>query len=105
MALRWTMREDCVLISLCHGPAAFLSLRQGDNPLRGYSVCAFPESTDKETPSRECTWPTGRKRVATPVREDMREEDCNFSYNTQPISAIYRPPCTVVTKANTSPLK
>ncbi|EQA1693543.1 glyoxalase III HchA [Enterobacter hormaechei] len=49
--LRWAMREDRVVISLCHGPAAFLSLHQGDNPLRGYSVCAFPDSADKETPA------------------------------------------------------
>lgn len=49
--LRWAMREDRILISLCHGPAAFLALRQGDNPLRGYSVCAFLDSADKETPA------------------------------------------------------
>lgn len=49
--LRWAMREDRVVISLCHGPAAFLSLHQGDNPLRGYSVCAFPDCADKETPA------------------------------------------------------
>ncbi|MCK6942987.1 glyoxalase III HchA [Enterobacter roggenkampii] len=49
--LRWAMQADRVLISLCHGPAAFLSLRQGDNPLSGYSVCAFPDSADKETPA------------------------------------------------------
>ncbi|ELP5717462.1 glyoxalase III HchA (plasmid) [Enterobacter asburiae] len=49
--LRWAMREDRVVISLCHGPAAFLSLRQGDNPLRGYSVCAFPDSADKKNPA------------------------------------------------------
>ncbi|WP_412048070.1 glyoxalase III HchA [Klebsiella variicola] len=49
--LRWAMQTERVVISLCHGPAAFLSLRQGDNPLRGYSVCAFPDSADKETPA------------------------------------------------------
>lgn len=49
--LRWAMQADRVLISLCHGPAAFLSLRHGDNPLSGYSVCAFPDSADKATPA------------------------------------------------------
>ncbi len=48
--LRWAMRADRFVISLCHGPAAFLSLRQGENPLDGYSVCAFPDSADKATP-------------------------------------------------------
>lgn len=49
--LRWTMQTDRVVISLCHDPAAFLSLRQGDNPLSGYSVCVFPDSADKQTPA------------------------------------------------------
>ncbi|ENB4460151.1 TPA: protein deglycase HchA, partial [Shigella sonnei] len=38
------------VISLCHGPAAFLALRHGDNPLNGYSICAFPDAADKQTP-------------------------------------------------------
>lgn len=48
--LRWFMNNDRFVISLCHGPAAFLSLRNGDNPLKGYSICAFPDSADKQTP-------------------------------------------------------
>lgn len=49
-ALRWAMKNDRFVISLCHGPAAFLSLRGGDNPLNGYAICAFPDSADKQTP-------------------------------------------------------
>lgn len=49
--LRWAMQADRVVISLCHSPAAFLSLRHGDNPLRVFSVCAFPDSADKQTPA------------------------------------------------------
>lgn len=48
--LRWAIGNDRFVISLCHGPAAFLSLRNGDNPLKGYSICAFPDATDKQTP-------------------------------------------------------
>lgn len=48
--LRWAISNDRFVISLCHGPAAFLSLRNGDNPLQGYSICAFPDATDKQTP-------------------------------------------------------
>lgn len=48
--LRWAIQQDRVVISLCHGPAAFLALRNGENPLKGYSICAFPDATDKQTP-------------------------------------------------------
>ena len=48
--LRWAIHHDRFVISLCHGPAAFLSLRNGENPLKGFSICAFPDATDKQTP-------------------------------------------------------
>jgi len=48
--LRWAVDKDKFILSICHGPAAFLSLRDGDNPLKGYSICAFPDSADKQTP-------------------------------------------------------
>lgn len=49
-ALRWAIENDRFVISLCHGPAAFLAFRHGDNPLNGYSICAFPDAADKQTP-------------------------------------------------------
>ncbi len=49
-ALRWALRHDRFVISLCHGPAAFLALRQGESPLNGYAICAFPDAADKQTP-------------------------------------------------------
>ena len=49
-ALQWAIKNDRFVISLCHGPAAFLALRHGDNPLNGYSICAFPDAADKPTP-------------------------------------------------------
>lgn len=48
--LRWFIGNDRFVISICHGPAAFLSLCDGDNPLTGYSICAFPDAADKQTP-------------------------------------------------------
>jgi len=48
--LRWAVEQDKFILSICHGPAAFLALRDGDNPLNGYSICAFPDSADKQTP-------------------------------------------------------
>lgn len=49
-ALQWAIKNDRFVISLCHGPSAFLALRHGDNPLNGYSICAFPDAADKQTP-------------------------------------------------------
>ncbi|TQO04754.1 UNVERIFIED_ORG: chaperone Hsp31 [Citrobacter freundii] len=49
-ALQWAIENDRFVISLCHGPAAFLSLRYGNNPLNGYSICAFPDIADQQTP-------------------------------------------------------
>lgn len=49
-ALQWAIKNDRFVISLCHGPAAFLALRHSDNPLNGYSICAFPDAADKQTP-------------------------------------------------------
>ena len=49
-ALRWAMEKDKFILSICHGPAAFLALRGGENPLSGYSICAFPDTVDRQTP-------------------------------------------------------
>ena len=52
--LKWAMERDKYIISLCHGPAAFLSAAIGksmDNYMfKGYKICAFPDSIDKQTP-------------------------------------------------------
>ncbi len=64
--LRWFMHNDRFVISICHGPAAFLALRSGENPLNGYSLCAFPDAADKQTPDigymlGHLTWYFGEK--------------------------------------------
>lgn len=47
--LEWAAANDKFVISLCHGPAAFLSV--GDSGLfRGYKICAFPDAIDRQTP-------------------------------------------------------
>jgi len=54
-ALQWAMTHDKHIISLCHGPAAFLSAATGENKdnflFKGYRICAFPDAMDKLTPS------------------------------------------------------
>ncbi|WP_054633879.1 glyoxalase III HchA [Pantoea stewartii] len=78
--IRWTLANDRHLISLCHGPAAFLALDKGDNPLNGYKICAFPDATDKQTPDigympGQLTWFFGEKLQAmglTLVNSDIK---------------------------------
>jgi molecular chaperone Hsp31 and glyoxalase 3 len=68
-AIRWTLANDRHLISICHGPAAFISLDKGDNPLQGYAIAAFPDAIDKQTPDigympGHLTWYFGEKLEA-----------------------------------------
>lgn len=53
-ALDWALANDRHIISLCHGPAAFLaptaSGRSATSPLAGYAICAFPDAADRQTP-------------------------------------------------------
>ena len=52
--LKWAAQKDKHIISLCHGPAAFLAAavqeKDGDYIFKGYKICAFPDSIDKQTP-------------------------------------------------------
>ena len=47
--LEWAAANNRFVISLCHGPAAFLAV--GDSDIyRGYKICAFPDALDAQTP-------------------------------------------------------
>lgn len=66
--LDWAMANDRFVVSLCHGPAAFLAL--GDSDVwRGYRICAFPDALDAKTPDigympGHLTWKFGEKLKA-----------------------------------------
>lgn len=67
-ALEWAAAEDRFVISLCHGPAAFLAVGNSDI-YRGYQICAFPDSLDAQTPDMgympgHLTWKFGEKLQA-----------------------------------------
>lgn len=51
--LRWAVDNDRHVISLCHGPAALIAAGAfGEaSPFSGYSICAFPDEVDRQTPS------------------------------------------------------
>ncbi|THT95900.1 protein deglycase HchA [Lampropedia puyangensis] len=66
--LKWAASNDKFVISLCHGPAAFLAV--GDSDIyRGYKICAFPDALDAKTPEigympGHLTWKFGEKLKA-----------------------------------------
>lgn len=67
-ALQWAAANNRFVISLCHGPAAFLAV--GDSDIyRGYKICAFPDTLDAQTPAigympGHLTWKFGEKLKA-----------------------------------------
>lgn len=50
--LQWAMKNDRHVISLCHGPAALVAAGAfgKESPFKGYSICAFPDAVDRQTP-------------------------------------------------------
>lgn len=66
--LEWAAANGRFVISLCHGPAAFLAV--GDSDIyRGYEICAFPDALDEKTPDigympGHLTWKFGEKLKA-----------------------------------------
>lgn len=59
--LDWAVANDRLIITLCHGPAALLaaSLGRKESPLKGYSVCVFPDALD-QGPNIEIGYLPGR---------------------------------------------
>ena len=52
--LKWAMKNDKYVVSLCHGPASLLSAAPGESKddyiYKGYKICVFPDSLDKKNP-------------------------------------------------------
>lgn len=50
--IRWTREADRSLVVVCHGPAALLAAKSDDgaHPYAGYSMVAFPDSADRQSP-------------------------------------------------------
>jgi molecular chaperone Hsp31 and glyoxalase 3 len=48
--LEWVASEDKFLISLCHGPAAFLAVGKDSPIYRGRKIVAVPDAMDAKTP-------------------------------------------------------
>ncbi|MBW0147352.1 glyoxalase III HchA [Marinobacter arenosus] len=66
--LEWATENDKFMISLCHGPAAFLAVND-TSTFSGYKICAFPDDLDAQTPGMgympgHLTWKFGEKLKA-----------------------------------------
>ncbi|MCP4324914.1 MAG: protein deglycase HchA [Alteromonadales bacterium] len=50
--LNWAYDNEVYIISICHGPAAFLSTYKNGSEFmfRGYEMAVFPDSVDAQTP-------------------------------------------------------
>ena len=68
--LEWAATRDKFMISLCHGPAAFLAAgigeAKGASIYDGYKICAFPDALDAKTPDigympGHLTWAFGER--------------------------------------------
>ncbi|MFT7583107.1 MAG: molecular chaperone Hsp31 and glyoxalase 3 [Myxococcota bacterium] len=51
--LRWVMKSERTVLSICHGPAALLAdaLNDGEFAFTGYEMAVFPDSLDRRTPA------------------------------------------------------
>lgn len=74
--LEWASRQNKFVISLCHGPAAFLAAGLGVQKdqfiYNGYKICAFPDALDAKTPDigympGHLTWKFGEQLAALGV--------------------------------------
>lgn len=64
--LEWAVTYDKYMISLCHGPAAFLAVGENHPDFVGYQMCAFPDALDAQTPDMgympgHLTWKFGER--------------------------------------------
>lgn len=81
--LEWAVANDKFMISLCHGPAAFLAA-EGGASFSGYKICAFPDALDAQTPDMgympgHLTWKFGEKLKAMGfeiVNDNISGETC-----------------------------
>lgn len=83
-AIRWALDNDRHIVSICHGPAAFLacSIDGGTSafPLAGYAITAFPDETDRMIPDigympGQLTWHLGERLQALGMRIMNAEPD------------------------------
>ena len=81
--LELALENDKFIISLCHGPAAFLAAKGGPS-FSGYKICAFPDALDAQTPDMgympgHLTWKVGEQLTSMGfeiVNDNISGETC-----------------------------
>ena len=52
--IRWSHKKELHMLAICHGPAALLAENLDNDKdsflYKGYSIAAFPDAVDKQTP-------------------------------------------------------
>ena len=100
--IRWAFAADRHIISICHGPAAFLACAgkedAGAFPFTGYAVTAFPDTTDGMIPDigympGQLTWHFGERLKALGVTilntepDDATHKDRKLMTGASPLAA------------------
>jgi molecular chaperone Hsp31 and glyoxalase 3 len=67
--IKYIKEKDLYFMSVCHGPAVLLSVKDKPHPYDGYKIACFPDAIDKQTPMLGYlpgvqTWYFGEKLVA-----------------------------------------
>lgn len=67
--IKYVKEKDLFFMSVCHGPAVLLSVKDKPHPYEGYKIACFPDSIDKQTPMLGYlpgvqTWYYGEKLIA-----------------------------------------
>lgn len=93
--IEYVKEKDLVLMSVCHGPAAFLSCKGATHPYSGYKIACFPDALDKQTPKIGYlpgiqTWYYGEKLIERGITitntgaDDTTEVDRNLITGASP---------------------
>lgn len=100
--LEWAMAHERYVISLCHGPAAFLAPgmvhKDRPSPFKDYSICAFPDAIDRMLPDfgytpGALTWAFGEALKAQGIKIINHEatgathQDCKVITGDSPAAA------------------
>ena len=100
--IRWAFDTDRHIISICHGPAAFLACigkeDAGKFPFTGYSITAFPDATDGTIPDigympGRLTWHFGEKlkelgvTILNSEPDDTTHKDRKLMTGASPLAA------------------
>ena len=67
--IKYVKEKDLYFMSVCHGPAVLLSVKDKPHPYEGYQIACFPDAIDKQTPMLGYlpgvqTWYFGEKLIA-----------------------------------------